>query len=227
MPVSTTATLISNDNPANFEDQVTFTVVVTASSFNVAPPSGNVNFFDGLSLIGTVSLTPNGPFSTMSTSALQITVLGVGAHNISAIYVGDGNYIGTTATPDPLIQQVNAVASAAPQIAGFSLIASYQSTGDSSLPPQATLYAVPASSPPNSLITLLWDTLNVGQINITGNNGIDPVFRFPAVGNVNTSGSGVYLINSGFTHNILLTLTAYDSLGVPLGITSSAQVTIT
>src|SRR5271157_1794727 len=222
--VNTSATLISSEAPSNFEDQVTFTVTVTGASFNVAPPSGNVNFYDGVALIGTASLIPVTPTSTMSIAMFPVTILIVGTHNISAQYVGDPNYIGTTATPDPLIQQVNAVASAAPEPPGFALISSYESTGDSSLPPQATLYAVPATTLPHTSITLLWDTINVGQIEITGNNGIDPPFDS---GRITTTGSGVYIVGNGFTHTILLTLTAYDATGHPLGLLSVAQVTIT
>jgi len=227
MAVSTNSTIISSKNPANFEDQITFTVTVTGSSFNVAPPSGTVNFFDGIALIGSATLTPNGPLSTISTASLDVTILLVGSHSISALYVGDANYIGSTATPDPLNQQVNAVANSASIVPGFGLVASFQSTGDSSLPPQALLYAVPALGPPSEQITLLWDTLNVGQIVISGNNGVDPPFRFPAVGQVSTTGSGVYIVPNGFTKTILLTLTAYDATGHPLGLTSTTQVTIT
>ncbi len=222
--VSTSAILVVTPSPSDFEQQITMAVTVTASSFNVAPPSGAVNFFDGLTLIGTVNLTPLTPTSTISTASLDITILLIGTHNLSAVYVGDVNYIGCTALPDPFIQQVNAVASAAPELFGFSLIASFQPTGDSSLPPQAQLAAVPNNTHAHVSVTLLWDTINVGQIEITGNNGFDPPFD---TGRITTSGSGIYINGNGWTHTILLTLTAYDATGAPLGLTSTVQITIT
>lgn len=107
---------------------------------------------------------------------------------------------------------------------GFAVIASFSSAGDSALPPQATLYTVPHTSPPSQSITIIWDTLNVAFITITGNNGIDPAFSF---GPVSVSGGGVYVWEAGFTSSILLTLTAYDSSMTPLGLTATATVTIT
>ncbi len=229
MSVSTTATITSSEAPANFEDQITFTVVVTGASFNVASPSGNgsstgVNFYDNGNLIASlVSLTSNGVGSPSSTATLQITILSVGIHNITAVYTGDANYSGCTATPNPLVQQVTTVVIFPPDIAGFALMASFSSAGDSALPPQAILFAVPANTSAHTSITLLWNTINVGQVEITGNNGLDPAFD---TGRISTTGSGVYIVGNGFTKTILLTLTAYDATGSPLGLTSTATVTI-
>lgn len=222
--VNTSAILTVVPSPSDFEQQVTMTCTVTANSFNVAPPSGLVNFFDGFTLLASVNLTPLTPTSTISTAMLPITILLAGTHNLSAVYVGDVNYIGTTAVPNPFIQQVNSVAVAAPELPGFGLIASFVSTGDSSLPPQATLAAVPNMTHAHTSVTLLWDTINVGQIEITGNNGFDPPFD---TGRLSTNGSGIYINGNGWTHTILLTLTAYDATGHPLGLTSAVQITIT
>jgi len=228
MSVSTTATITSSEAPANFEDQITFTVVVTGASFSVASPSGDgsstgVNFYDNGNLIALVSPISNGVGSPSSTATLQITILTVGIHNITAVYTGDANYSGCTATPNPLVQQVTTVVVFPPEISGFALMASFSSVGDSSLPPQATLFAVPANTSAHTSITLLWNTINVGQVEITGNNGLDPAFD---TGRISTSGSGVYIVGNGFTKTILLTLTAYDATGTPLGLTSTATVTI-
>lgn len=112
----------------------------------------------------------------------------------------------------------------APLLSGFATIGQYNTSGDTSLPPQAVLSAMPTTAAAHTSITLLWDTVNVAQIEITGNNGTDPPFDS---GRITTTGSGVYIVGGGFTVNITLTLTAYDSTGTPLGITSIATVTIT
>lgn len=224
MPTTTSGTLTSSLAPAGFEDEVTFTVVITGSIFTVASPSGNVDFYDNGNLIASIALVSNGPVDPSSTATLgPITILLVGIHNIVAVYGGDANYSGCTAVPNPLVEQINTTVSLASQISGFALIASFSSTGDASLPPQATLFAVPAATTAHTSITLLWNTINVGQIEITGNNGFDPAFD---TGRISTTGSGVYIVGSGFVKSILLTLTAYNATGVPLGLTSTAQITI-
>jgi hypothetical protein len=159
--------------------------------------------------------------TSQSRATLDITNLAVGIHSITAVYNGSGLY--QTSTSNPFLQQVNAVAAVSTKLPGFALIASYTTQGDTSLPPAATLYAVPATLHAGQSVTLLWSTLNVAQIQITGTNGIDPPFDS---GRVTTTGSGAYIVTNGFTATITLTLTAYDQNGAPLGVTSVAKVTI-
>jgi hypothetical protein len=121
------------------------------------------------------------------------------------------------------------------QLPGFALIASYSSQGDAALAPQATLYAVPANTHAHVPINLLWDTLNVSFVGISGNNGVDyqsppPPGSFAGfnTGLLSTTGSGLYIVNQGFTATITLTLQAYDALQNPiLGLTSTVVITIT
>jgi hypothetical protein len=125
-----------------------------------------------------------------------------------------------------------AVASVLP---GFALIASYSGGGDSALAPQATLYAVPESATSGQAINLLWDTLNVSYVGITGNNHVDYQSPPPPgsvtgfnTGLLSTTGSGIYIVNDGFTATITLTLQAYDVNQNPIGgLTSTVVITIT
>jgi hypothetical protein len=118
---------------------------------------------------------------------------------------------------------------------GFALIASFSTQGDSALAPQATLFAVPSNTTVHHPINLLWDTLNVSFVGITGNNGVDyqsppPPGSFTGfnTGLLSTNGSGIYIVNTGFTASITLTLQAYDALQNPiLGLTSTVVITIT
>ncbi len=60
----------------------------TAKLSNLAatfPPSGNVQFYDGVTQIGV------GPISS-GTATFSISTLGVGIHTMTAVYVGDPNY---------------------------------------------------------------------------------------------------------------------------------------
>ena len=85
----TSTTLISNINPANPGQTVTFTATVTAAK---GIPSGTVNFLDGTTLLGPVTLNPQG-VATFSTSTLA-----VGTHLISAAFQASATYSDSTSS---------------------------------------------------------------------------------------------------------------------------------
>ena len=78
----TSTTIASPLNPATSGDSVTFTATVTALS----SPTGSVQFYDGSSLLGTVTLS--GSTATLTTSTLT-----PGDHLISAVYLGNGTLL--------------------------------------------------------------------------------------------------------------------------------------
>ena len=86
----TTTTVTSSMNPSDFGHSVTFTISVNPSGMGV--PSGMVNLLEGSSTIASGTLDGNG-MASLSTSALA-----VGNHTITASYVGDGNFNGSTGT---------------------------------------------------------------------------------------------------------------------------------
>jgi streptogramin lyase len=89
---TTTTSLASSLNPSVFGQPVTFTATVTATGAGAGTPTGNVNFFDGATQIGTGTLNAAGK------AALIDTTLTVGTHSITAVYAGDGNYTGSTSS---------------------------------------------------------------------------------------------------------------------------------
>jgi hypothetical protein len=97
----TTTSVASDVNPSTIGQNVTFTATVAVVSPGAGTPSGNVQFYDGATLLGTGALNGLAPdkaiFSTSTLSA--------GNHNITAHYVGDGNFNGSTSTP-ALVQGV-------------------------------------------------------------------------------------------------------------------------
>jgi len=93
--VSTTTAVISSINPAAFGQSVVFTATTTGAGGPT--PTGNVIFVDGTTTLGTVAL--NGASQALfATSALS-----VGSHSITAMYVGNANYAGSTS---PVLTQV-------------------------------------------------------------------------------------------------------------------------
>ena len=179
-----------------------------------------------------VQTTAGGTATSTSASSCSAstTVLIAGLHTIQALYLGDATPVTghTSANSNILTQQVVAVNTLnTVEFPGFALTASFTTTGDEALLPQAQLEAIPASTHAHVSINLLWTTLNVAFIRITGTNGVDYLpFGFDT-GLISTSGSGIYIVGNGFTANITLTLQAYDGSMNPLaGVTSSVHIVI-
>jgi hypothetical protein len=81
------ATTISSSSPsANLNTSVTFTATITATA---GTPTGNVQFLDGMTLLGSSPLTALG-VATYTTSSLT-----GGSHTINAVYGGDANFAGS------------------------------------------------------------------------------------------------------------------------------------
>lgn len=119
-------------------------------------------------------------------------------------------------------------------LVGFALIASYSTSGDALLAPQASFVAVPELASPSEPINIVFTTLNVAYVRITGNNHVDYQLPPPPgsvsgfdTGFISTLGSGLYTLPLGFTASILLTLTAYDSSFTSLGLTPTVTVMVT
>ncbi len=87
-PIASQTALQSSENPSNYGDSVTFTATVspTSSASGIATPTGEVEFFDGSTLLGTETLS--GGTASYTTSSLS-----VGANQpIEAEYLGDSDY---------------------------------------------------------------------------------------------------------------------------------------
>ena len=92
VPAPTTTTLTSSVNPSLFGQSVTFTATVAVTSPGTGTATGSVQFFDGQTSLGTVTLT-----SGSATSA-AITNFGVSTHSITAVYSGSSNFVTSTST---------------------------------------------------------------------------------------------------------------------------------
>ncbi|MFF9650553.1 Ig-like domain repeat protein [Streptomyces sp. NPDC014622] len=89
---STITILVAAPNPSNVGQTVVLTATVTPIPPGAGTPTGTVSFFDGATLLGTSILNPSG-VATFSTATLSL-----GTHTLSAVYSGDGNFIGSTGT---------------------------------------------------------------------------------------------------------------------------------
>ncbi len=91
----TTAVVVSDGSPSFFGDDVTFTVTVSATG---GTPTGDVEFFDGVTSLGTVALVGG-------TASVTVNTLTVGDHSITAVYEGDDSF--NADTSDAITQTVN------------------------------------------------------------------------------------------------------------------------
>jgi hypothetical protein len=92
---TTTTTLTSSLNPSKLGQSVTFTATVTPQFSGT--PTGTVTFYDGTTLLKTVSLS--GEAAKFTTSTLTS-----GVHTIAATYNGSTSFTGSSAS---LTQTVN------------------------------------------------------------------------------------------------------------------------
>jgi len=94
----TTTALTASPNPSVYGQSVTFTATVSALTSGLPTPTGTVEFFDGSTELGTATLS-SGVATFPSTS------LTTGANSITAQYLGDTNFSGSTSPP--VTQTVN------------------------------------------------------------------------------------------------------------------------
>ncbi len=95
-PNQSTTTLLSNNNPSQFGQNLTLTATVTGGS---STATGNVTFTDGGTPIGIAPLDASGT-ATFTTNSLT-----VGSHQLRASYEGDSG--SSNSVSAPLTQQVN------------------------------------------------------------------------------------------------------------------------
>ena len=93
---TTSATVSSSPNPSILNAPVTFTATVTPQFTGV--PTGTVTFKDGAITLGTGVLDGTG-HATFTTSTLTVN-----AHTINAVYSGDANFVGSSASTTQTVQ---------------------------------------------------------------------------------------------------------------------------
>ena len=94
LKANTTTVVIASANPTPTGQNVTLTATVAPVAPGAGVPSGTVQFYDGLALLGTGTLNGGSPdVATFTTSALTR-----GVHTIKAVYLGDDSFNGSDNT---------------------------------------------------------------------------------------------------------------------------------
>jgi hypothetical protein len=89
---NTTTALTSSVNPSVFGQSVTFTATVAPVAPGAGTATGSVEFFNGGTSLGIVTL------SSGSATSAAITNFGVGTHSITAVYSGDSSFATSTSS---------------------------------------------------------------------------------------------------------------------------------
>jgi adhesin/invasin len=92
---TSTALAISNANPT-VGTKVTYTTTVRPADLGFAIPSGAVQFLDGTKVIGSCAAQPLAASGSTASATCAISYGAAGGHTISARYLGDANFGGST-----------------------------------------------------------------------------------------------------------------------------------
>jgi len=115
----TTNGIISIINPTVFGQPAVFTVTVGATAPGAGLPTGTVAFFNGTTNFG-ANILINGVTSVTNAS------LAVGTNPITAVYAGDGNFIGSTSSTNQVVDRAATtnvlVSSVNPAVAGQAVV---------------------------------------------------------------------------------------------------------
>ena len=160
---STTISVTSNNTPSCFGASVTFTATVTSILSNA---TGQVQFLDGATSLGTVAMSGN-------TATLSISTLTVGSHSITVKYLGDVNY--TTSTSVVFTQVVNPATPAPPTATAGTGAACSQITANWNASANATAYFLDVSTV-NTFASFVgsYNNLNVGNVTTLNVTGLNP-----------------------------------------------------
>lgn len=234
--ISTSTTLAASADPASAGAVIQFTATVSASGANGNPPgtgspnggtfSGIVTFKDGATLLGTSNVTEAG------IATLNISTLSVSGHNITAIYGGCTNYVGSASTP--LLETITSAttstvltSSLMPSIAGKPVVLTATVTGNGGIP-TGTVTLIDSMSAgvtslgtgtinANGIVSFTTSTLAVGQHTLTA------VYSGDSKDNASTSALLVQIIQIATTSTNLVSSVNPSAFGA--NVTFTANIT--
>lgn len=94
-PASTSTGLVVSPSPDTVGTPVTLTATITPTGSGAGLPTGTVDFYDGTTLLGAVAVSTVGGVQQASLSGLA---LAVGTHQLSAVYLGEYDFAGSTSS---------------------------------------------------------------------------------------------------------------------------------
>ena len=206
-PAGTSTAVVASPSPSVYGQSVTFTATVTAVAPGAGTPTGMVTFMDGSVSLGIGTLGNTG-MATYTTSALA-----VGAHSITAIYGGDGNYTASSSVATP--QTVNPASTTT-----ALTVTPGSTTYGQSVTLTATIAVVsPGAGTPTGSVQFFVGTTSLGTANLSGITAILTTTTLP-VGT--DSLTAQYLGDSNFTVSTSSTVSVTIN---PSGIATTTTLT--
>ncbi len=158
--IATTTSLAASANPILSNQSVTLTVTVTPAS-GTTVPSGSVNFRDGTTNLGTVTLNGSG----QATLTFPAGTLAVGTHPLTAVYGGSASFNGSTSavlnlvvTAPALVGTTTSVTSTPNPSSGFLQNVTFT----------ATVRPVTGTTIPTGTVTFKDGTTTMGTATLNG-----------------------------------------------------------
>ncbi len=219
----TTTTLKSSLNPSSYGQTVTFTASVTSSS---GTPTGTVNFYDGLTSIGSATLSSG-------SAAISVSSLAAGSHSITAAYQGSSTFAPSTSAA--LTQVVNGVATATtlasspnPSVSGQSVTFTAAVTSSSGTPTGTVVFTDTSTSTTLGSASLVSGTASISISSLTtgthaitaayqGSGNFAPSTSIPLSQTVNAATTATSLTSSlnpaGTNQTVTFTATVTSQFG--------------
>ena len=168
-----TATALSpSANPAVGGQTVTFTATVTAVAPGAGTPTGTVTLLDGNTVLGTAAVGADGR-ATLTTSFAA-----AGGHAITAIYSGDGNFVGSS---QAVAEQVSAPPALAPTTTALAASAKVVRKGQT-VRFTATVRATSGAGTPTGTVSFLAGNVVVARVRLNAAGQASFTRRFAARG---------------------------------------------
>ncbi len=204
-PAATTSALISSVNPSVTGQSVTYSATVAVSAPGSGTPTGFIEFLDGSTPIGACGGAAGVSLNGTLSAACALTYPATGTHTITAQYLGDANYtgsssstltqvVGPAATTSALISSVN------PSVTGQSV--TYSAT---------VAVSAPGSGTPTGFIEFLDESTPIGAcggaagVSLNGTLSAACALTYPATGTHTITAQ--YLGDANYTGSSSSTLT--------------------
>jgi len=240
---ATTTSLTINPNPAQVNEQVTFTAKVSGGIGLIGMITGNVDFLQNGTKIGT------GTLDATNTATFSTTFANTGTYSMTAVYGGDSQYLGSTSSavtltivPIGTLTATTTTLSSSDPNANFGDTVTFSATvaGGMGSGPTGTVTFLDGSSTlgtgtlvsgssSSSVATFSTTSLSVGTHTITAQYGGDTNFQgstsAPLTQNVGNNGTqrfvisinpGVISVNQGASGTATVTVSPAGGFNQPV-----------
>ena len=217
---TTLTTLGSSSNPSVTGQQVTYTAIAAPVAPGAGTPTGNIEFLDGATPIADCGGASGVTVDGTGTATCAVTYPAIGSHTITAVYLGDTNFAGSTSTP--VVQAVDQGATAT----SLGSSANPSTAGDSVTYTAVAAPVAPATGTPTGNIefldgaTPIADCGGASGVTVDGTGTAQCTTTYPVSGSHTIT--AVYLGDTNYSTSSSTPLTQVVD-PIPTSVTASAS----